>query len=170
MKHKVICQQVVSNNCFVCGEKNTKGLKLPFYILENGEVASVFSADKEYNSYPRRMHGGVSAAILDETIGRAAEAEQNPSRMSVTLELTIRYRKPVPIGEQLICVGRRSAEISRGYTGTGEIYSADGTILVSAEGKYMFIDHEKMFENDGDFLYVSKTHPDLDFIEIPDKK
>lgn len=169
MVYKVKCKQVVSNHCFICGEKNQKGLKLPFYVLENGEIAAVINSEAAYNSYPGYMHGGVSAAILDETIGRAVEAVADPTKMAVTVDLRIKYRKPAPIGARLICIGRKTEETSRGFYGTGEIYGPDGSVLVTAEGTYYNIDFKKMFSDDTDFLYQSEIHPELEYIEIPDK-
>ncbi len=52
------------------------GLRGRFYVLELAaagvpEVLGVFTLREEHQSYPGRLHGGISTAILDETIGRA---------------------------------------------------------------------------------------------------
>jgi acyl-coenzyme A thioesterase PaaI-like protein len=70
IKYKVIRKQENSKLCLVCGMENDLGLKISFYELENGEVVSIFNTKDEHQSYPGRLHGGITGAILDETIGK----------------------------------------------------------------------------------------------------
>ena len=72
MKYKVLKKQNVGKMCFVCGTENNLGLKTDFYELENGELVGICKFKEGHQSFPGRGHGGVSAALLDETIGRAA--------------------------------------------------------------------------------------------------
>ena len=71
MEHKIVNAQNVSKNCLVCGVDNRFGLKTSFYETDNNELVAVFTPLVEHQSYPGVTHGGISAAILDETIGRA---------------------------------------------------------------------------------------------------
>ena len=64
-------KQPNSKMCFGCGLDNSFGLKSRFYELETGELLAVFQPAKQHQGYPGRLHGGLAAAILDETIGRA---------------------------------------------------------------------------------------------------
>ena len=105
MKYKVLKKQNSSKSCLVCGVKNDLGLKARFYQLENGELASVFNSKEFHQSYPGRVHGGISAAILDETIGRAISVSDE-TVWGVTGSLELRYKKPVPIDCDIITVAR----------------------------------------------------------------
>jgi len=136
MKHKIISSQNISKNCLVCGVDNDFGLKTHFYETESGELVAVFKPISEHQSYPGVTHGGISAAILDEVIGRAIMMT-NPDIFGVTISLTMRYRKPVPLGVELKAVGRITRDNGRLFEGTGELYLPDGEVAVSAEGKYM---------------------------------
>jgi acyl-coenzyme A thioesterase PaaI-like protein len=71
MRYHVIGKQPNSKMCLVCGLKNALGLKAAFYELENSELLAVCEPLEEHQSYPSRLHGGIVAALLDETIGRA---------------------------------------------------------------------------------------------------
>ena len=71
MKVKVVQKQENGKKCIVCGLKNEFGLKSEFYELENGELLSLCKTGELHQSYPGRVHGGVSSAILDEVIARA---------------------------------------------------------------------------------------------------
>jgi uncharacterized protein (TIGR00369 family) len=146
--HKVLSAQNVSRMCVVCGRDNPSSLKARFYELEDGELLGVFRPLQIHQSYPGRLHGGVASALLDETIGRAINTTQ-PDAWGVTVELTVRFRKPVPLGDEVHAIGRITRDTSRLFEGTGEIVLPDGTVAVEASGRYMKMPIEKIA--DGDF-------------------
>ena len=136
MKRKVLAAQNISRMCLVCGTENRAGLKARFYELDGGELLGVFRPREEHQSYPGRLHGGIASAILDETIGRAIMIRQ-PGAWGVTAELTIRYRKPVPLDGDVKVVARITRDAGRLFEGTGEIRLPDGSVAVEASGKYL---------------------------------
>lgn len=137
MSHKITNSQNISKNCLVCGVDNDFGLKTRFYETADHELVAVFKPLPEHQSYPHVTHGGISAAILDEVIGRAIMMTNDSNTFGVTIELKVRYKKPVPLGCELKAVGRITAEKSRTFEGTGELYLPNGEVAVEAEGKYM---------------------------------
>ena len=137
MKHSIKSKQNNSKNCIVCGQENKLGLKTRFYETDKEEVIALFTAEEEHQSYPGITHGGISSAILDETIGRAIMAKYNEQVWGVTVELKLRYRKPVPLGVELKAIGRITEERGPFFEGTGEIILPDGQVAVSCKGKYM---------------------------------
>ena len=96
----------------------------------------MFQVREEHQSYPGRLHGGISSTILDETIGRAILLVQ-PGAWGVTVEFTVRFRKPVPLEGEVRCVARITRDRSRVFEGTGEILLADGSVAVEGSGKYI---------------------------------
>ena len=66
---KIIEKQRNSKSCLICGLDNNFGVKAPFYNLEDGSVATVFSFKFEHQSYPERVHGGMVGALLDDVMG-----------------------------------------------------------------------------------------------------
>ena len=137
MNHKITNSQNISKNCLVCGVDNDYGLKTRFYETVNNELIAVFKTLPEHQSYPHVTHGGISAAILDEVIGRAIMMTTDSNTFGVTIELKVRYKNPVPIGVELKAVGRITKERSRTFEGTGELYLPNGDVAIEAEGKYM---------------------------------
>lgn len=149
---RVVAAQNVSRMCLVCGAENVAGLRARFYELAPGEsgqaggpegdandgpeLLGVFTPREEHQSYPGRLHGGISSAILDETIGRAIVIA-HPGIWGVTAELTLRFRKPVPLNAEVRAIGRISRDTRRLFEGTGEIVLADGSVAVEASGKYL---------------------------------
>jgi len=136
MKHKVSAKQPNCRMCFGCGLKNPMGLRGQFYELENGEVYGVFKPRKEYQSAPTIVHGGVVSVILDEIIGRAMMIKRPNDFWGYTVELRIRYKKPVPIDKEIRAIGRITKEIRKQYEGEGNILLPDGTVAVEGFGKY----------------------------------
>ena len=137
MKLRVTRKQENSRMCFVCGMRNPFGIKAYFYELENGEVMATFRPQDEHQSYPGRLHGGIAAAILDETIGRVGMIRFGEEMWGVTLAFRIRFRRPVPLDAELRVIGRITGETNRGFTGTGEILLPDGRVGVEGEGRYL---------------------------------
>jgi uncharacterized protein (TIGR00369 family) len=148
MKHTVTGKQHNSKLCFVCGLKNIAGLKASFFETDSGTLVATFTPGNEHQSYPGRLHGGISSAILDETIGRAINTGCRDEVWGVTLELTVTYRKPIPLEVELRVLGRVTEEKSRSYVGTGEILLPDGEVAVSAVGKYLKAPLEKIADFD----------------------
>ncbi|MHB8869681.1 MAG: PaaI family thioesterase [Thermoleophilia bacterium] len=161
-KKRVRGVQHVSRMCLVCGAENAAGLKARFLELENGELAGIFQPRPEHQGYPGRLHGGVSSAILDETIGRAINMTHDDA-WGVTVELTVRYRKPVPLDAEVRAVGRITKDSTRLFEGTGEIVLADGSVAVEASGKYLRLPIERIAGgdlDDGQWLADERGHPE----------
>ncbi|MGE5678616.1 MAG: PaaI family thioesterase [Pseudomonadota bacterium] len=167
MKHKVTGKQHNSRKCLVCGLKNDLGLKASMYELENGELVSVFKPLEEHQSYPGRLHGGIAAAILDETIGRAILVKDK-NAWGVTVELELKYKKPVPLDEELRVVGRITKDSKRLFEGTGEILLANGEVAVTAYGKYMKMPLDRIadFDEQDEEWKVAASESDPGEIEL----
>ncbi|MGF7185260.1 hypothetical protein GGQ84_001346 [Desulfitispora alkaliphila] len=63
MKHKVEKKQPIGKKCIVCGYDNNFGLKASFYELDNNEIVAIFKPLEEHQSYPGRLHGGISGTM-----------------------------------------------------------------------------------------------------------
>lgn len=148
MKYDVTRAQYVSSMCFVCGSDNPVSLRAQFLETTEGEVIGVFQPGEVHQSYPGRVHGGVSAAMLDELMGRAVNVDE-PDTWSVTVDLSTRYRKPVPYDQPVQARARVTKNGSRMYEAAGEIALADGTVAVEATGRYLKMPVEKIVESVG---------------------
>ena len=148
MERRVLRAQNVSRMCMVCGRDNATSLKARFYELEGDELLGVFQPLPVHQSYPGRLHGGAVTAALDETIGRAVNLT-DPDAWGVTVELTVRFRRPVPLDSEMRVIARITRDTSRLFEGSGEIVLADGTVAAEASGRYMKMPIDKIA--DGDF-------------------
>jgi acyl-coenzyme A thioesterase PaaI-like protein len=158
LERKIVRAQNVSRMCMVCGRENPLSLHAHFYELADGELAGVFTPLPEHQSYPGRLHGGVTSAVLDETIGRAINM-LHPDAWGVTIELTVKLRKPVPTTGELLAVGRITRDTGRLFEGSGEVLLADGTVAAEATGRYLKLPIERIAEGDFHREWFADTRP-----------
>lgn len=81
-------------------------------------------------------HGGVSAMLLDQILGHAVAAIRSPG---MTVELTTRYRRPVPLQEPLRLVAEAWIDGDQTVRAKGAILLAadpDGKPLVQATARF----------------------------------
>ena len=150
MLHTVTAKQPNSKMCLVCGLKNPFGLHTSFFELDNNELLAVFKPKEEHQSYPGRLHGGIISTILDEAIGRAIMIHSEGDIWGVTVDLQIRFKKPVPLDEELRILARITKDSSRFFEGTGELLLQDGTVAAKGHGKYLKIPLGKIADFDVD--------------------
>jgi uncharacterized protein (TIGR00369 family) len=147
--------------------KNPFGLKAFFYETEKKELVAVFKPGEEHQSYPGRLHGGIAAAILDETIGRAILMYHKQEIWGVTAELKMRFKKPIPLDEELKVIGRIIKEGNRLFEGSGELILSNGDIAVTCEGKYLKLPLDDIadFDRDENEWHVVSSGRDPESIE-----
>jgi len=149
-----------SDWCFLCGSENPRGLHGRFY-REGSRARLVVTPDSQFNGYRGVLHGGVSAGLLDETMGWAAALAIN--RMCVTAELSIRYIEQVPVERTLMVVAEPVRAGRRLCTVEGELWlvesspaghTDDGdTLLAQARGKFVPLSWEETLEIDRCLIY-----------------
>jgi len=149
MRYTVKAKQQNSKMCLVCGLKNQFGLRASFYELDNDEVLAIFKVMEEHQSYPGRLHGGITTAILDETIGRAIVIKQQ-DLWGVTINFSTRFKKPIPLVGEIRAIGRIEKDTRRYFEGSGEILLSDGSVAAEGHGKYIKLPIEKIADFDVD--------------------
>ena len=136
-------EQESMNECIVCSNSNPASLHARFYNIEPGVVEAVFTGRDVHASYKGRMHGGVIAAVLDETMGRTLWTDR-PEKMAVTAKMEVCYLRPVPLGVELRCVGRITSEDERTFKAKAEVILPDGKVAASSTGFYVFQSQEQI--------------------------
>lgn len=125
--------------CFVCGSHNTVGLKLNFELdRKNHQASCTTVTPEEYQGWDGIVHGGIIASMLD---GSMVFACKSMDLVCFTAELTVRYKKPIPINKQVEIIAKVKDQIKwLSYTViyTEAIMKMDGRIAVKAKAK-MFV-------------------------------
>jgi uncharacterized protein (TIGR00369 family) len=120
-------------NCFVCGRQNQVGLRARFFW--DGEKAFCdITADEIYAGYKKILHGGIVATLLDEVMIKSLLAE---GAVTVTAELTVRFKKPVYSGDLLHCEGWKSGAKQAVYSTEGRVINQHGETVAEATGRYV---------------------------------
>lgn len=168
MRLKVTRKQPNAKMCFVCGMENSFGLQSRFYELEDGQLMAIFKPAEEHQGYPGRLHGGIAATILDETLGRVIMVSHSDNIWGVTVDFSMKLRKPVPLDGDIRVISRVVSETKRAFVGAGEILLSDGTVAIEAQGKYLKMDIDKIadFDHEGDEWNLVELPEDPTFIDL----
>jgi len=93
------------------------------------------------NGYKDVVHGGILAALLDETMGWAATVFGKARLMFVTAELTVRYMRPVPIEKEITVRSRLVRDAGRLSYCEGELL-LDNEVCARGKGIFSPLDRE----------------------------
>lgn len=125
--------------CIVSGRANPMGIGL--HVRREGmEVVGSVTLGSAFEGAPKRAHGGVTAAVFDDVMGYVLLLYRTPA---YTGELTVRYKGPVPVGEQLVVrawLGKRDGR----KLWMESVMSVDGEAVCEAEGLFIAIAPERL--------------------------
>jgi acyl-coenzyme A thioesterase PaaI-like protein len=114
--------------CFGCGQANPIGLKLKF-DWDGRTARAVFTPGENHQGWAGFLHGGITAALLDESIGWASLLA---GHHTVTARMQTRYRKMIPIGLPIVLTCTITKNTSRLLETEAKISSEDGTVMAEA--------------------------------------
>jgi acyl-coenzyme A thioesterase PaaI-like protein len=142
--HGTSQHRLPKNYCFGCGPDNPDGLRLKFHFDDaNHRVECKFRLAKKFWGPPQHSHGGIVATILDEGMGKVNKLR---SVVAVTSEMTVHYKKMVPLGKWLTVVGWEDRVEGREHYNIAEIRNDQGEVLARGTGKFIAVDPERMFK------------------------
>ena len=139
-----------SQTCYLCGESNPLGMQVKFK-KDGREVYTECRVDERREGYHGLAHGGIVAALLDETMGWAVAL--SIGRMCMSAEVTIRYLKPLPVDTDIVVSAKPGRCSRRIGFGEGEVRGADGTLYARASGKFLPISLEETLHVDSMLIY-----------------
>lgn len=124
---------VDDGKCFACGPENPIGLHLRFEH-DGEDVLAQTTLRPEFQGWQSIAHGGIAMSLLDEAMAHAAAAA---GHRGVTASISVRFRKPVPLGEPLTLRGRIAWQRRNVIGVEASVADASGTTLVDGEGKFV---------------------------------
>jgi uncharacterized protein (TIGR00369 family) len=127
-------EHTAQNRCFGCGPANAIGLRLEFLLAEDKSVVCLPTIPECFEGPHGFVHGGIIATLLDEAMSKSVRAI---GLTSLTSQLEIDYRSPVPSGEPIRLEGRLVRAEGRKHWTEARILNQMGRVL--AEGKGLFI-------------------------------
>lgn len=122
--------------CFVCGQENSSGLQANFSCdKELLQSSCRLTIDRQFQGWPEIVHGGVIASLLDEACIYAA---RGLAKSLVTAELSVRYRHPVSVGQEVTVLGE-VVERRRKILRVKARLEADGELCAEADAKVFLL-------------------------------
>lgn len=125
-------------HCYVCGDANPHGIGLTWYARSDGSIFTKVTLTLKQQGPDGYIHGGASAAILDEIIGVAIWRK---GYNVAVVNLDVSFRKAIPVNSIVTVEARMTDNKGRKICGTGEIRLPDGSVAVSGKGIYVEAPH-----------------------------
>lgn len=131
-------------NCFACSPRNDNGLKMRFFH-DGDDIVCKWEPQKRFEGWTGIIHGGIQATLIDETgewyvftkIGRSA----------VTLNLDIRYKKPLLSSNGTITIRASLIEAQKGIAEMDiRVYDGLNTLCTVAKGKFYIFSEKESIE------------------------
>ncbi len=129
------------DGCFGCSTSNPSALGIALRSTDDGAEGDV-TFGRECEGAPGLVHGGLLATFADEVMGYV---QHGGNAVRVTAAMTIRYRRPTPIGTMLCCraqvVDQMAASTDKRFTVHAVITTIDDdtTVLAEAEATYVLL-------------------------------
>ncbi len=107
------------------------GFELLDYSIDDGWAEVAFTGKPEFGNPMGMLQGGFVAAMLDDAMGFTAFLASRFSKVVPTLQMTIMFLKPTPIGRvlargEVLRLSNATAQLA------GTLRLADGTVLATA--------------------------------------
>ena len=135
------------NQCFGCSPRNDRGLRMRFTQNDDGSVETRLPVPEHLVGPPGTVHGGIQAVLLDEVMGMTArlslDADADADEdgvLTVTAELRLKYRKPVPVGPTLVVRGSLVRSEGRNLFIAGQILGPEQEVMTEAEGRFRVLE------------------------------
>lgn len=125
--------------CFGCGQNNPIGLKLDFK-KEDSIVRAEFTPARVYQGWKGVLHGGITAAVLDEAMGWATKLN---GLNCVTARLRVSFKRPVAIGERLIITAAIVKQTDKYVETEAKMTLPDGTLMAQGSGTHAIIESKE---------------------------
>jgi len=135
-------------HCYGCGDLNPEGLHVQFEI-EGSKVKGIVHLRGVHQGWPGVAHGGIAAAVMDEALGWAMYAA---GAWAMTARMEVKYRRPLPLGEELIVRAEALRDRGRRLEGEASISTASGEVLAEAKAVFIRVPAERARDLDGSYF------------------
>lgn len=109
--------------------------------IDDGRVLGRAVFGSAYEGPPNCVHGGYIAAAFDEVLGMTQSMSGAPG---MTANLTVNYRKPTPLYQELRFEGELVRVDGRKIFTAGRVRRPDGEVTAEAEGLFISVDFSKL--------------------------
>ncbi|HWQ83379.1 MAG TPA: PaaI family thioesterase [Anaerolineales bacterium] len=125
-------------SCFVCGKANPNRIGVEWYFDDGNHIEGSFIFTIHHQGPPGFVHGGASAAVLDEAMGASV---WRAGFRAAAVNLNTTFIKPVPLEVRVQVIGEFIEKKDKHIFTQGEIRLPDGTVAVKSKGVYVEAPH-----------------------------
>ncbi|HUY95404.1 MAG TPA: PaaI family thioesterase [Terracidiphilus sp.] len=126
----------VNSSCFACGADNPRGLRLQFEPGDQGKMSAAWTPDGTLEGFDGIIHGGLVSTVLDESMAKAVIAS---GAEALTVELRVRFRRPVAANAALRVSGWVTERNKRMLQAEAALTDADGTELAHGWASFLVL-------------------------------
>ena len=127
--------------CFGCGADNPHGLRLQVERQDDGTWLAEFIPQDCHCGWPGVVHGGVLCTALDEVMSYILFGE---GLAAVTARMTAEFKHVAAPGDHLTVRAFPTRATRRVVDARSEMRRADGTLVCSAEARFLVLSAEQM--------------------------
>jgi uncharacterized protein (TIGR00369 family) len=127
-------QIIQDDNCFCCGKNNSRGLQLEFRYPEKGKAETECTIPAYFTGWKRITHGGFLAMLLDETMAHSCISQ---AVTGVTVDIQVRYLKPVEVGERIRVCGQVARIKSRIIETEADVRDETGEVVARGSARFL---------------------------------
>lgn len=127
--------------CFACGSKNPLGLRLAFFQAGSAagspQLCTLVVPSAHWQGFAGVVHGGLQSTIIDDLMSNHLFRLEGV--WAATVELSLRFRRPVPMDEQLLFISQVEAHRGRIWTLSATCRLAaqpEGAALTTGTGRF----------------------------------
>ncbi|MCW7753915.1 PaaI family thioesterase [Desulfobotulus sp. H1] len=102
--HLIDPSSPLKSRCFGCSQQNPYGLRMQFQSNGRETLIADITVPSHLCGWNNLAHGGIIAAILDETMGTTGLSLLQAFIMTKTM--TVHFKKPVPVAAPLRAQGK----------------------------------------------------------------
>lgn len=123
-------------NCFGCSPRNPHGLQMHFHKSAEG-CHAIVSLPAHLCGMEGVAHGGIVATLLDEAAAWTLAARAG--RLALTIEMNIRFARPVPLERELVAGATIIARDEKRAQTHASVKTADGKMLAEADASWTLL-------------------------------
>ncbi|MFL5909860.1 MAG: PaaI family thioesterase [Gaiellaceae bacterium] len=132
------------SNCFGCAPTNAIGLQLLFE--HSGDRCSTrVRLGSNYESFPGIVHGGIVAAVMDETM--AQTVYRSGRTAACTSGLRIRYGRPMATGVEHLAHAEITSRDECSVRVSGRIELPSGDLVATGDGTFYLLTDRELRES-----------------------
>ncbi|OZM58476.1 hypothetical protein CIB95_02600 [Lottiidibacillus patelloidae] len=118
-------------------------LKMKPEMQDDGSCHCTIPITRLVKNFINTVHGGITATLVDTTMGSLVINNLDPTKGTVTAELKLNYLKP-GLGKSLTCVASSIHKGKKIHVCEARVFNDKDELILHATGSFFIIDKKKL--------------------------